>query len=176
MLHQLPETPLFVGSALKVGAGVILLALLCTAAGYDIRTRRIPNWLILVIAALGLVFSTATGGIPHGLVSGLLAVLVGLAIWLPGWIFRWLGAGDVKLFAATSAWLGVAGAIEGTLFAAFFGGLLALIWIVTHRGQVRLGGGRLPKGGRPPASAMPYTVALAAGAELAAWFPHLIIR
>jgi prepilin peptidase CpaA len=175
--------PLFAGSTLRLVGGIILFVLLCVAAAYDVRTRRIPNWLVVVIAVLGLGFSTAIAPGLQGLLAGVLALVVGLAIWLPSWLFRWLGAGDVKLFAAASAWLGWKGAIEGAIFGALVGGVLAVVWVfrfglprVRRSGRSTLPPIGQPGTSRAPASALPYTVALAAGAEIAAWFPHLLFR
>lgn len=173
----LPASPLFVGSAFRMASGVVLFALLCVASAFDIRTRKIPNWLVVLVAVLGLGFSYATAPGFHGLVAGILALLVGLAIWLPSWLFRWLGAGDVKLFAAASAWLGVRGALEAAIFGALCGGILAFVWIFRYRGgALRMLNRHAARTDRPAASALPYTVALAAGTEIAAWFPHLLFR
>jgi prepilin peptidase CpaA len=175
--------PIFVGSTFRVVGGIVLFGLLCVAAAYDVRARRIPNWLVVLIAVLGLGFSAVTGPGLRGLLTGVAALLVGLAIWLPSWLLRWLGAGDVKLFAAASAWLGVKGAIEGAVFGGLVGGILAVVWILRF-GMPRMRGRRTmtlppigqPTTGRAPASTLPYSVALAAGAEIAAWFPHLLFR
>jgi prepilin peptidase CpaA len=180
--------PVFVGSPFRVGAGIVFLVLLVLVCLADIRTRRIPNALVAVLAVCGLAFSMVSAPLPRGLIAGVGGLLVGLAIWLPSWLFRLLGAGDVKFFAAAGAWLGVRGALEGSIFAAFAGGLLALIWMLRFRG---LKGSALTiwaAGVRPSslvqpvqarsdlsaAHALPYTVALAVGAGVASWFPHLI--
>jgi len=116
-------------------------------------------------------------------------MLLGLAIWLPSWLFRLLGAGDVKMFGAVGAWLGIRGTFEGAIYAAFAGGILAVIWRLRYRG-VRGSALTLWAAGVQPRSliqpipqpmtnlsaapALPYTVALAVGAGVAACFPHLL--
>ncbi len=180
--------PVFAGSLTKIIGGTVFFVLLSACCLYDIRTRRIPNELVAALAVCGLVFSIATAPVTRGLAAGLGGLIVGLAVWLPSWLFRLLGAGDVKVFAAAGAWLGVRGALEGSVFAALAGGVLALIWMLRFRGMrgaalTLWAAGVHPKSlvqpiqsktGLSSAHALPYTVALAAGAAMAAWFPHVI--
>jgi prepilin peptidase CpaA len=170
--------------AAATGAAVFTL-LLGTACVYDVRTRKIPNWLVVALAISGLTYSVLAAPGPRGLIPSVLGLLVGLAIWLPSWLFRLLGAGDVKLFAAACTWLGARGALEGAILAAFAGGVLALIWMLRYRG---LRGSALtvwaasvhpksliqPVTGVSSAPALPYTVPLAIGAMVVAWFPRIL--
>jgi Flp pilus assembly protein protease CpaA len=99
-----------------------------------------------------------------------------------------MGAGDVKFFAAASAWLGPMLAWQAALFGAAAGGLLAIGFLLRSS---RLGGALhrialLPflrhldvtkVGEMSPVEArrqLPYGVALAIGVVLAAWFPGLL--
>ena len=110
------------------------VSLLALAAWFDARQRRVPNALALVVlgAALG---GVLVGAAPAArLSSALLGVLTGLALWLPFWLLRLLGAGDVKFFAAASAWVGPSLAVKAALVAALMGGLLGLIMLVQRRG------------------------------------------
>jgi prepilin peptidase CpaA len=166
--------------------GVVFFGLLALACAFDIWTRRIPNWLVVILAVTGILINVATAPrIVDGLVASLGGVVVGLLIWLPSWLFRLLGAGDVKMFAAASAWLGMHGAFEGAIFAAFAGGALAFLWMLWYRG---LRGSALtiwavgvhprsliqPMDNLSTARALPYTLALAVGAGVAALHPHLL--
>lgn len=89
-----------------------LIALVLVAAAYDLRFRRIPNWLNLsgVIAGFG-VNTFLSGG--HGLRNASLGLLCALLVYVPLYLIRGMGAGDVKLMAAVGAiagpghWLGI---------------------------------------------------------------------
>jgi leader peptidase (prepilin peptidase)/N-methyltransferase len=92
----------------------LLLASLLLA-WIDLRQGIIPNWLNLAIALGGLVRAAALEGAAGALVAGSEGIIVGALVWLLRWLyFRWrnvqgLGLGDVKLLAASGAWIGLAG-------------------------------------------------------------------
>jgi prepilin peptidase CpaA len=110
--------------ALWPTAAVVLLA-----AIIDIRTQRIPNWLVVPFLLAGLVVS----GIDHGwsgLGQSLLAVLIaafalGIFCYLGG-----MGMGDLKLCAAIGAWVGPSQLVAALLFTGVAGGVIALCWAV----------------------------------------------
>ena len=112
---------------MALAGGIVFSAILIVAAIGDLRTRRIPNRLVAVLALLGIAYSVARApGIP-GLFQAGGGLLAGLACWLPFYVMGWLGAGDVKLYAAAGAWLGPARAVEGALVGALFGPVAALL-------------------------------------------------
>jgi prepilin peptidase CpaA len=83
-----------------------VLALLAVASVSDVTQHRIPNALVVGVAGVSLAQAAVRGGFV-ALGSSLLAiVVVGALIW-PAWTRRWIGGGDLKLAAATGAWLGV---------------------------------------------------------------------
>ncbi len=175
---------MFAGSGAGLAAGAVFTALLLGAGVSDLRTRRIPNVVVLVLLTTGIVYSTWRSPVTPGLVRGVEGMLVGFALWFPFYLLRLLGAGDVKLFAGAGAWLGPAGAVSAALVAALVGGVLALV-VLAARGEVgkvlaRLGIRlALLRGGSAPALAggandgLPYGVAMAVGAAVVAWFPHM---
>lgn len=75
------------------------------AAGTDLRFRRIPNYLTVPAALLGLAYHTLapTG---FGFWASLAGLGVGFSLLLAPWLLGGGGMGDVKLLAALGAWLG----------------------------------------------------------------------
>ena len=164
-------------------AGIVFTAILVVAAIGDFRTRRIPNRTVAILAVLGFVFAVTQYPILPGLARAGGGLMVGLLFWLPFYALGWLGAGDVKLYAAAGAWLGPMRALDGALTAALSGAVLALIWMMRTHGvqeSVRTIGMAtgtpqvLAPGTAGKRSSMPYGIAIAAGAVCAGWLPRLI--
>lgn len=107
-------------------AALVLIAAFC-----DLRSREIPNWLTLggIAAALALhTYLTGWSGLQFSAAGLGLAALV----FLPIFMMRWLGGGDVKLWAAVGALTGATNLIVIFVFDAMMGGLVALIAVITH--------------------------------------------
>jgi len=93
----------------------------------DLRARRLPNALTLVLWVTGLVYSGATGDL-----AGLgLALLASVLLAVP-YVILWLcaggGAGDAKLMAGVGAWLGLFHGGFALAAVALVGGLAAVVW------------------------------------------------
>ena len=180
------QASLFTTSTGAFVAGTIFTVLLAAACAADVRARRIPNTLVASLALAGLLYSAVAASSPaRGVLGGLAGLGLGLALWLPFYALRWLGAGDVKLFAAAAAWLGPVRSIDAAFVAAIAGGVLAVGWMLWNYG---LSGSTVTASlavssprrfmSRPvdirSRRAVPYGVALAIGALAAAWFPNLL--
>lgn len=175
----------FEGSPVALAAGLVFTTILVAAAIGDLRTRRIPNKLVAVLAVSGIAFSITRMPIIAGLVQGGGGIIAGLALWLPFYVMGWLGAGDVKLYAAAGAWLGPARAVEGALVGALFGAVLAVVYMLKSQGIKQtaetLGmAAATPEmlarpSGTGKRSVLPYGVAIAFGALWAAWMPRMFI-
>lgn len=75
------------------------------AAVLDYRTKKIPNWLTVSAAVLGLAYNSfAPGGL--GPLAALAGLAIGFALLLLPWLLGGGGMGDVKLLAALGAWMG----------------------------------------------------------------------
>lgn len=114
---------------LPIPVQYILAAVVLIAAGSDIRSRNIPNWLTLggVVAGLAIhPYLTGWAGLKFS-ASGLgLAAL----IFLPLFILRWLGGGDVKLMAAAGALAGASNLLIIFIMDAILGGAVALVAVL----------------------------------------------
>ncbi len=120
----------------------LLSATLICAAGWAVREdllfHRISNRLTGSLLGVGLVIRTLAGGW-SGLEQSLLGILVGLGCLLPFYIARGMGAGDVKLLAATGALLGPYDVWIAALCTLLTGAVLALLFLTG--GAVRAAAG-----------------------------------
>jgi prepilin peptidase CpaA len=111
----------------------MLAALPAVIAGYtDWRSRRIPNWLTLPGALLGLTLSSVAGGW-SGAKASLLGLGLGLAILLPFVAVRALGAGDWKLVGMLGAFLGPRHLLAVLFWSILVAGAMAVVLIVWKR-------------------------------------------
>ncbi len=115
---------------------IVLLALLIGAAIYDIRYRKIPNWLTVGGVLLGFAINFGIG-LPEG---GVLFALEGFAtafgIYMVLYVLRAMGAGDVKLMGAVGALVGWERWFGIFLITAIVGGIMAIA-LVTVRGRFK---------------------------------------
>lgn len=178
---------MFAGSEWRLAAGLIYTTLLVVACITDVRWRRIPNPLVLVLLLTGFAFSVWMEPWWPGLLRAVAGLSLGFAIWILFHVAGGMGAGDVKLFAAAATWLGPNGAWRASLVAALVGGVLSLAALMWQR-RTREGVERVamslsmlslaPLGKVAPdeqrKAYLPYGVALACGALLAAWVPGIL--
>ena len=75
------------------------------AAFFDLKVRRIPNWLIGVGAFLGVVINGLAG--TSQLFQSVAGFVVAIVVLLLPFALGWIGAGDVKLFGVIGALLGL---------------------------------------------------------------------
>lgn len=154
------------------------LIALAVATLTDLRSHRIPNWLVFPFLSGGIVIS----GIFHGLTGlGQSALGVLLAASVLG-IFCWLGGmgmGDLKLCAAIGAWIGPSQLAVALAMTGIAGGLMAVCWAIAGgflrdslKGARNLIFGFTKRGfhphpelvlSNPRARRMPYAPAIAVG-------------
>lgn len=114
-------------------ARILLAALVILAAIFDLRTRRIPNWLCAAgfLAGLALhisLFRSATIWI--GAREAILGAGLALLIYIPLFALKAVGGGDVKLMAAVGCIAGPKAFIAIFLITAIVGGVMALLLIL----------------------------------------------
>lgn len=119
-------------------AGQILLGILvAVAAVFDIRFRRIPNWLVLAGIVAGFTWNVYSPGVSGGLSGGwpgfgraAAGFGLGFILYFPLYLLRARGAGDVKLLAAAGAITGASNVVWIFLLTAILGGIIALVMLV----------------------------------------------
>ena len=165
---------------------LLLVPLAVAVIYYDVRFRRIPNMFVLAALVAGLVINISFGG-----TSGALSSLGGFAVaFVPMFllhVFGAMGAGDVKLFAAIGAVLGLALVPMTFVVVVMMGALLAVYSMVragtvlsTMHGVLRifvgiLPGWEMPRFSVPPdrRHTIPYGVAIMLGSLITvAIFPR----
>lgn len=172
----MPVSPVFMKLLFLVPLAVVVIY-------YDVRYRRIPN--VLVVAAL---IAGLTINISYGGWRGALASLGGFAMaFIPMFlmhVFGAMGAGDVKLFAAVGAILGIPLVPLTFVVVVMLGGLLGIYSMIRSRtvfstmhGVLRMFVGLLPGWEMPrfslPANrqhTIPYGVAIMLGSVIAVAF------
>jgi prepilin peptidase CpaA len=114
---------------------VLLAALVIVAAVFDLRTRRIPNWLCAAGIICGFTVQIA---LFHwvGAREALLGTGLALLIYVPLFALRAMGAGDVKLMAAVGSIAGPRAWIAIFLVTAIAGGVIALV-LIAVKGRMR---------------------------------------
>jgi len=159
---------------------LVFAFVLSLAVVFDLRDRRIPNALTVggLCAALALRLALEPSSIWAGVLGAGLALMVALPLFSIGAF----GAGDGKLLVAVGAFLGWEGLPAAILATGLFGGLLVVVslgrrgtlvptlrqvWDLTAF-WITLGrfGKRRTLGTSGEDSAVPYGVAIAAGAAL----------
>lgn len=173
---------------LELLCACIVWSLMLAASISDLRSRRVPNALVLYGVLLGLAFNafapadtSLLPGRDTGVPAALLGGLTGLALFLPLYVLRLLGAGDVKLLAMAGVWLGAQSVMHAALWSMAAGGVLGLgMALASPRGTLRQVGLNMLRMGRATlvrgctagmlvqapvqtTGRLPYALAIAAG-------------
>lgn len=105
------------------------LMVLGVATFTDLRSRRIPNWLVLPFMVAGVVVSACLHGW-HGVGQSLCGLGLGTLVFGIFFLMGGMGMGDVKLCAAIGAWIGPAQLFTALVLTGLAGGVMALCWAV----------------------------------------------
>jgi prepilin peptidase CpaA len=128
LLQAVGQLPL----AIKVLVAIVVLV----AAVWDLRTRRVPNWLTFSGVILAIALNTFLGELP-GLWFSLKGLGVAFGVYFLLYLLRAMGAGDVKLMAFLGAAVGWSIWLLGILPAtAILGGVVGLLLVLT-KGRLR---------------------------------------
>ncbi|MCR9214109.1 MAG: prepilin peptidase [Proteobacteria bacterium] len=103
--------------------------LVALAAAWDVFSRRIPNLLPLIIAALYFaqaIYAQTWSDIPWHLLTGVGVLVVGIVIFA----LKLIGGGDVKLLAALALWAGPDHIILLLLVTCLAGGILGIVFVL----------------------------------------------
>jgi prepilin peptidase CpaA len=144
---------------------VPLVVLLVLAAGWDLASFTIPNFIQVALILSFLIFVIEPGislsAFGWHLLAGLVALIAGFTLFALGYI----GGGDAKLFACVALWLGFHDLPAYALIACVLGGALSLAILAIRKLPLPLFLARQEWLLRlhDPKQGVPYGVALAAG-------------
>jgi prepilin peptidase CpaA len=120
---------------MDVCLNLTLFAVIIVSGVFDIKERRIPNWIILVGIIGGAILGTLQGSTQ--LILSVAGFFAGIVTLLLPFAYGWIGAGDVKLFAAIGALLGYTILPRVFFYSSLIAGLIALFAIAMgHARQV----------------------------------------
>jgi prepilin peptidase CpaA len=105
---------------------LILIPLTLVISYYDVKYRRIPNKIVLLMLLIGFVVNLLISSF-NGFVLSISGAALAFALMLILHIVGAMGAGDVKLFAAIGSLIGFKLILPTYLIIAIVGGLLAII-------------------------------------------------
>lgn len=111
---------------------MILAALVMTAALFDLRSRRIPNWLSLSGVLAGIALNTFLFELA-GFEKALAGMATAFGVYFVLYLARAMGAGDVKLMAAVGAFVGPSNWLVIFLITALVGGVIALCFLAWRK-------------------------------------------
>lgn len=156
-------------------AGDLLCVALCiTAAGFDLRSRRIPHFLTMPAVAVGLALAVLGGG-GYGVAGAALAVVLLAGLFALFAVLGGVGWGDVALMAAVGALLGWPLpawpiVLHALLYTTLSGGAIAIIVAIRQKklGAALKAAARLPRRRGAEAAngsgvTIPYGLAIAIG-------------
>ena len=105
---------------------VLVPAALIAAAGWDLASFTIPNFLQCVLIA-GFALFAVFSGMPLGVLGWhALAAAIGLTVGFTMFALGLIGGGDAKLFACVALWFGFPDIFSYAIIASVFGGVLTL--------------------------------------------------
>jgi len=144
---------------------VALTGVLIWAAASDVRDRRIPNRAVLAVLGLFALWAVANAGV--GLASAVVAGAIAFAIGYGLYVFKVVGAGDAKLFAALALFAGVSHLPLFALATVWTGGLMALVSLAANPRRAMVMFAMRGQGGQ--GRGIPYGVAIGVGAAVVLW-------
>ena len=112
----------------------ILIILIFLTAVYDIKYRRIPNFLTYPAVLIGLTYHIYISGF-DGVRFSLFGIITGTGLLIFPYLIGKMGAGDAKLLGAVGSFIGAKSIFVSFLFTAIAGGIYALLIIILYKSK-----------------------------------------
>lgn len=97
----------------------------------DLRTWKIPNWLVLSGLLMGTGISVINQGITSGFKYSLTGCVIPLISLMLLFLLKSMGGGDIKLLSALGSFVGTA-IVHIMIYSFLAGGALAIFYILKH--------------------------------------------
>jgi prepilin peptidase CpaA len=107
---------------------IFVVSITSLSAFFDLKVRRIPNWLVLVGATSGIALNGYQGLNPF--IQSIVGLVAGIAVLLVPFALGWIGAGDVKFFGVVGALLGASWLPRVFFYSALSAGLIAAAYLL----------------------------------------------
>lgn len=117
---------------------LLLGAIMLVASIFDLKTGKIPNYLILIGLMVGFISSFVFGGW-DGLLTSFTTFAFIFLIFVTTWAFtsiirfKILGAGDIKLFLVMATFLDFGGTMSIIYYSVIVGGLILMVLVGPRR-------------------------------------------
>ncbi len=102
------------------------------ASAFDLRIRKIPNWLTFSMIFSGIILNSYDHGL-MGFEHSFFGFIIGILFLLIPFTLGGVGAGDVKLLGALGSLLGPVLIFKIILVSAVFGGIFSLFFVIGKR-------------------------------------------
>jgi prepilin peptidase CpaA len=121
------------GGAYRTNVDSILIIILVSVAVIsDLKTWRIPNWLVLIGIATGCFVSILERSFLNGIKHGIVGITIPVVVLVVLFLIKSIGAGDIKLLSAVGSFVGKdVGLI--ILYSFIFSGILAICYIIRNQ-------------------------------------------
>jgi prepilin peptidase CpaA len=113
---------------------LIIVTVTSLAVFFDLRVRRIPNWLILFGLGAGLILNFHRG--LSGLSYSVIGFFIGVGAFIVPFSLGWIGAGDVKYSGVIGAMLGIKLLPRVLFYASVAAGIMAIASVLVGRCQL----------------------------------------
>lgn len=110
----------------------VLFLILFAAVIFDLDSGKIPNRLSAAGCLTGVGLNILANGL-KGVLTGTAGILIPVVLLFPLFLFRMLGAGDIKLFAAAGSFFGPAFAVRHIVCSLAVGAVFSVLILVRNR-------------------------------------------
>lgn len=126
-----------IGESMLYTYDYLLFIVIIVAFVWDVKYHKIPNWLTAGSILIGVICHLIINGI-DGFLFATFGIIAGGGICILLYAFKAIGAGDVKLFAAIGAFIGVENVLYILMYSIIFGGIIGIFLLIFTRTKLHI--------------------------------------